>query len=91
MSFAGHVYDMIRRNKEDREKLRQLRKPGVDGRLNYSSRIPDISVEEFEQIQEQTKERERQEKRYFFRIAWLFFCIALVILFMIIIFSHKAG
>lgn len=80
MSFAGHVYDMIRRNKEDREKLRQLRKHGVDGRVTYSSRIPHISVEEFEQIKEQTKERERQEKRYFYRIALLLLCAALAIL-----------
>lgn len=42
MSFAGHVYDMIRRNKEDREKLRQLRKHEVDGRVTYSSRIPNL-------------------------------------------------
>ena len=53
MSFAGHVFDMIRRNKEDREKLSQLRGKGKDMRTKYSSHIPDISVEEYEKINQQ--------------------------------------
>lgn len=48
MSFAGHVFDMIRRNKEDREKLDQLRGRGKDARSRYSSHIPDISAEEYD-------------------------------------------
>lgn len=78
MSFAGHVFDMIRRNKEDREKLKQLRKHSGQG--NYSSRIPDISVEEFEQIQKQTKKREQQEQRYLFRIILLIMGIVVGVL-----------
>ncbi len=44
MSFAGHVFDMIRRNKEDREKLSQLRGKGKDMRTKYSSHIQIINV-----------------------------------------------
>lgn len=68
MSFAGHVFDMIRRNKEDREKLSQLRGKGKDMRTKYSSHIPDISVEEYEKINQQLKERERNEQIYISRI-----------------------
>ena len=68
MSFAGHVFDMIRRNKEDREKLSQLRGKGKDMRTKYSSHIPDISVEEYEKIKQQLKERERNEQIYISRI-----------------------
>jgi len=68
MSFAGHVFDMIRRNKEDREKLSQLRGKGKDMHTKYSSHIPDISVEEYEKINQQLKERERNEQIYISRI-----------------------
>ena len=68
MSFAGHVFDMIRRNKEDREKLSQLRGKGKDMRTKYSSHIPDISVEEYEKINQHLKERERNEQIYISRI-----------------------
>lgn len=64
MSFAGHVFDMIRRNKEDREKLSQLRGKGKDMRTKYSSHIPNISVEEYEKINQQLKEREKNEQTY---------------------------
>ena len=64
MSFAGHVFDMIRRNKEDREKLSQLRGRGKDVRAKYSSHIPDISVEEYEKINQQLDKREQNELRY---------------------------
>lgn len=68
MSFAGHVFDMIRRNKEDCEKLSQLSGRGKDMRAKYSSHIPDISVEEYEKINQQLKERERDEQTYISRI-----------------------
>lgn len=80
MSFAGHVFDMIRRNKEDREKLDQLRGRGKDARAQYSSRIPDISAEEFDRINRQMKEREQDEQRYQSRIKFLILGIALVVM-----------
>lgn len=86
MSFAGHVFDMIRRNKEDREALKRLRNRSKDMRERYmggNSSLPDISAEEFEEIDRQVKEREQQEKSYFFRTRLLILCIALVILLLV--------
>lgn len=80
MSFAGHVFDMIRRNKEDREKLNQLRGRGKDARARYSSHIPDISVEEYEEINQQLEKREQDERRYISRIKFFFLIAALVII-----------
>lgn len=79
MSFAGHVFDMIRRNKEDREKLDQLRRRGKDSRLNYSSHIPDISAEEYDRINRQLKEREKQELLYQSKVKYLIGGIAIVV------------
>lgn len=78
MSFAGHVFDMIRRNKEDREMLRQLRDRGKDTRAKYSSQIPDISAEEFDRINRQVKEREQDEQKYFSQIKYAILLAALV-------------
>ena len=82
MSFAGHVFDMIRRNKEDREKLSQLRGRGKDMRAKYSPHIPDISVEEYEKINQQLKERERDEQTYISRIK-LFVLAAIIAIIML--------
>lgn len=80
MSFAGHVFDMIRRNKEDREKLNQLRGRGKDARGRYSSYIPDISAEEYEEINQQLEKREQDERRYISRIKFFFLIAALVVI-----------
>lgn len=77
MSFAGHVFDMIRRNKEDREMLRQLRDRGKDTRAKYASQLPDISAEEFDQINRQVKEREQDEQKYFLQIKYVILLAAL--------------
>ena len=80
MSFAGHVFDMIRRNKEDREKLNQLRGRGKDMRTKYSSHIPDISVEEYEKINQQLDKREQDEQYYISRIKFFILIATLVII-----------
>ena len=77
MSFAGHVFDMIRRNKEDREMLRQLRDRGKDTRAKYASQLPDISAEEFDRINRQVKEREQDEQKYFSQIKYVILLAAL--------------
>ncbi|MBB4623812.1 MULTISPECIES: hypothetical protein [Parabacteroides] len=77
MSFAGHVFDMIRRNKEDREMLRQLRDRGKDTRAKYASQLPDISAEEFDRINRQVKEREQDEQKYFLQIKYVILLAAL--------------
>lgn len=81
MSFAGHVFDMIRRNKEDREKLDQLRGRGKDSRSRYSSHIPDISVEEYDRINQQLKEREKEEMIYQAKVKYILLgCVIVVII-----------
>lgn len=81
MSFAGHVFDMIRRNKEDREKLDQLRGRGKDSRSRYSSHIPDISVEEYDRINQQLKEREKEEMLYQAKVKYILLgCVIVVII-----------
>ena len=77
MRFAGHVFDMIRRNKEDREMLRQLRDRGKDTRAKYASQLPDISAEEFDRINRQVKEREQDEQKYFLQIKYVILLAAL--------------
>ncbi len=82
MSFAGHVFDMIRRDKQNREMLKQHREHSRDIRRkqmtskNFSFQ-PDITIEEFEQINCQLKEKEMEERQYTFRTALLFLGIAL--------------
>ncbi len=86
MSFAGHVYDMIRRNKEDREALKRLRNRSRDMRERYmdgKSLLPDISAEEFEEIDRQVKEREQGEKNYFFRAKLVMLCFAVGVLLLV--------
>lgn len=86
MSFAGHVFDMIRRNKEDREKLDQLRGRGKDSRSRYSSHIPDISVEEYDRINQQLKEREKEEMLYQAKVKYILLgCVIVVIIILWII------
>lgn len=80
MSFAGHVFDMIRRNKEDREKLSQLRGRGKDMRAKYSSHIPDISVEEFEKINLQLDKRKQDEQHYISQMKFFILIVALIII-----------
>lgn len=83
MSFAGHVYDMIRRNKEDREALKRLRDRTKDMRERYwggKYPLPDISAEELEEINRQMQEREEKERNDFFRAKLWMFCIAIGVL-----------
>lgn len=81
MSFAGHVFDMIRRNKEDRVKLDQLRGRGKDSRSRYSSHIPDISVEEYNRINQQLKEREKEELLYQTKVKYILLgCVIVIII-----------
>lgn len=82
---------MIRRNKEDREKLRELHDRSVNDRTKYTSRIPDISSKEFEEILHQTKERETQERKYFFRMRLLILGTLLIVVLLAAILKCCAG
>lgn len=64
MSFAGHVFDMIRRNKENHE----LRKNITTGRSDMSKsilgsyqKINRISVSELDEINKKIKEKKIQD------------------------------
>lgn len=73
MSFAGHVFDMIRRNKEyrDQSDLRRERMHSV--RDAHKGRgIPNVTAEEFDRIDLLLKKREMQQSRYIFRMTWLY-------------------
>lgn len=78
MSFSGHVFDMIRRNKEDRQNLKRIRERSKESSGKYHSSLPDISAEEFEKIQQQTKEKEGLEARRYFR-GLLLFCLLITV------------
>lgn len=79
MSFAGFVFDMIRRNKEDREALKRIRERSKDAAKNYKSSLPDITAEEQAEIISQTKEREEQEQKYHLRATLLILGIAIIV------------
>ena len=81
MSFSGFVFDMIGRDKANREvlKLRRERIKDLNGKLCKPGKShPDlnISLTEFERIQKQTKEKERQEQDKLFRYT----CISVAVL-----------
>jgi len=74
MSFAGHVYDMIRRNKENRELLSQLRDRTNKARkknieMNQpSANTKSITLEDIERICGEAKEWEQQRQQRAYRI-----------------------
>ena len=73
MSFAGHVFDMIRRNKEYRDMHNLRRERSKNLRSEYmgfkdASQNPNISIEELEQIDLKLKERDSKELNYVFRM-----------------------
>ena len=68
MSFAGFVFDMIRRDKENRD-LRNLRKERLDSRLDKMykghNNIPrNTTAEDMKKIQQQTARKEKAELNY---------------------------
>lgn len=89
MSFAGHVYDMIRRSKESRETLERLRQRTKEARMKYIGdgnhpKEPEISLEELLKIERQLKEKEAEEYRFRFRITTLFVSIGIITILLLI-------
>lgn len=84
MSFAGHVYDMIRRNKENREML-ELRRDRHKDRLKKmtegasSGDLPDLTPAEWERIQRGLKKKSGQEQAYALRMKILFLGIGILV------------
>lgn len=90
MSFAGHVYDMIRRDKENRELRRSLRdrtknNSTLHSKTDMSELYSNTTVEEMEEIKQATKEREFKERKYFFRATVLVIVIAILVALMLYI------
>lgn len=84
MSFSGFVFDMIGRDKANREllKLRRERRKerlGKTGKPGASHPELNITLAEFEHIQEETKEKEQRERSYHLRYACLFLGCAVVV------------
>ncbi len=65
MSFSGFVFDMIRRNKENRDllTLRRERMKDLQGKMYRKGTLqnPNITVEELEKIEKATREKEKAE------------------------------
>lgn len=90
MSFAGFVFDMIRRDKENRD-LRRLRRERLDDRLDKMHKghpgMPhNTTAEEMEKIIKQTAEKERDDLRYNVKAMLLILlaCIAAASIFILI-------
>ncbi len=69
MSYAGTVFDMIRRNKENREalNLRRQRMNDLRKRLNGTGRlhVNRVTLEELEKIEREVKEKGKEERKYY--------------------------
>lgn len=91
MSFAGHVFDMIRRNKENREMLDRLRGQSREAKTSYATRLPDTTAEEMEAINRQIKQREERERRYVFRLKIGIVSLAVVLAALVGLYLHFFG
>lgn len=84
MSFSGFVFDMIGRDKANRDllKSRRERRKELRGKICKPGETHpelNITLAEFEQIQKDTKEKERQEQKYHLRYACIFLGCAVVV------------
>lgn len=83
MSFSGFVFDMIGRDKANRDLLksrRERRKELREKICKPGETHPELNITlaEFEQIQKDTKEKERQERKYYLRYTCIFLGCAVV-------------
>lgn len=82
MSFAGFVFDMIRRDKENRG-MRNLRRERFNDRMDkmykgHHGKLPNTTPENMKKIAEMTKEKEQSEHNYILKttLIILSICIA---------------
>jgi len=85
MSFAGHVFDMIRRSKENRNLLnarRERTKEMKEKRMNsgLSQTLPDVTLEELETYKRESLKKKDADSRYILKMGLLFLLIAVMIL-----------
>ena len=76
MSFSGFVFDMIRRNKENRDllTLRRERMKDLQGKMYRKGTLqnPNVTLEELEKIEKATREKEKAETQYYLRATLIF-------------------
>ena len=84
MSFSGFVFDMIGRDKANREMLKLRRERMKERREKLckpgeSHPELNITLAEFERIRKQTKEKEEQERKYYLRYSCIFLAVMAVV------------
>lgn len=91
MSFSGFVFDMISRDRQNRD-LRNLRRERYNERrrriLGEAGKNPiKVTVEELDRIDKQTKAKERDEQKYMLRMALVILgiCVCMVVILLICI------
>ncbi|MEL5892769.1 hypothetical protein AAE250_04595 [Bacteroides sp. GD17] len=92
MSFAGFVFDMIRRDKENRD-LRNLRRERLGNRLDKMhgghSMPQNTTVEDMEEIAKQTTKKEQSELNYSVKMTLLVLAVCIVIASILVILFIK--
>ena len=83
MSFSGFVFDMIRRDKENRE-LRNLRRERHNERLGkmHKGRMgmpQNTTAEDLKKIAELTAKKEQSEQHYHSKMTMIILCISFII------------
>ena len=83
MSFSGFVFDMIRRNKENRDllTLRRERMKDLQGKMYRKGTLqnPNVTLEELEKIEKATREKEKAETQYYQRATLIFLTVTAIL------------
>ena len=83
MSFSGFVFDMIRRNKENRDllTLRRERMKDLQGKMYRKGTLqnPNVTLEELEKIEKATREKEKAEPQYYLRATLIFLTVTAIL------------
>lgn len=88
MSFSGFVFDMIRRDKENRD-LRNLRRERSKERVNkmfkgHNSMPQNITAEEMKMIQKKTVEKEQSELQYRTRMTFTILSVCIIVVSLVV-------
>ena len=83
MSFSGFVFDMIRRNKENRDllTLRRERMKDLQGKMYRKGTLqnPNVTLEELEKIEKATREKGKAETQYYLRATLIFLTVTAIL------------
>ena len=83
MSFSGFVFDMIRRNKENRDllTLRRERMKDLQGKMYRKGTLqnPNVTLEELEKIEKATREKEKAETQDDLRATLIFLTVTAIL------------